>query len=80
MLDDDDVKIPNVLWVIMAILVSLGAAMVGRETAESRKQIEAQKTLEYHDASTKTHYHSDEYEEFLKFKEYLELNEKSEKK
>lgn len=80
MLDDDDVKIPNVLWVIMAILVSLGAAMVGRETAESRKQIETQKTLEYHDASTKTHYHSDEYEAYLKFKEYLELNEKSEKK
>ena len=77
---DDDVKIPNVLWVIMAILVGLGAAMAGRETAESRKQIEVKKTLEYHDASSKSQYHSDEYEAYLKFKEYLELNEKSEKK
>lgn len=72
MLEDDDVHIPNVFWVIMAILVGLGAAMVGRETAESRKQIEAKKTLEYHDASSKSQYHLDEYEEYLKLKEKFE--------
>lgn len=59
----------------MAILVGLGAAMAGRETAESRKQIEAKKTLEYHDASSKSQYHLDEYEEYLKLKEKFEKNE-----
>lgn len=69
---EDDVQVPNVLWVIMAILIGLGARMAGLETAESRKQIEAKKTLEYHDASSKSQYHSDEYEEYLKLKEKFE--------
>ena len=68
----DDAQVSNVLWAIMAILLGLGALMVGIETAESRKQIEAKKTLEYHVTSSKSQYYSDEYEEYLKLKEKFE--------
>lgn len=46
--------------------------LTGNETAESHKQIEAKKTLEYHDTSSKSQYYSDEYEEYLKLKEKFE--------
>ena len=72
----DDVQVPNILWVLMAILLGLGAFMVGNETAESRKQIEMEKSkqieksLDYSDIST---YSSDEYEQYLRLKKKFEM-------
>ena len=65
----DDVQVPNILWVLMAILLGLGAFMVGNETAESRKQIEMEKSLDYNEVST---YCSHEYEEYLRLKKKFE--------
>ena len=48
----DDVKIPNILWLLFAIPLWLMAFVIGNETAESRKQIELEKSLEYNDVST----------------------------
>lgn len=56
---EDDVKIPNILWLLFAILFWLMAFVIGNETAESRKQIEMEKSLEYNDAAI---YSSNEYE------------------
>lgn len=58
-LPDDDVKIPNILWLLFAILFWLMAFVIGNETAESRKQIEMEKSLENNDAAI---YSSNEYE------------------
>ena len=55
----DEVKIPNILWLLFAILFWLMAFVIGNETAESRKQIEKEKSLEYNDAAI---YSSNEYE------------------
>ena len=43
----DDVQIPNILWILFAILIGLMALTVGKETSESRKQIELEKSLVY---------------------------------
>lgn len=48
---EDDVKIPNILWLLFAILFWLMAFVIGNETAESRKQIEMEKSLENNDAA-----------------------------
>ena len=48
---DDDVKIPNILWFLFAILLWSMVFVIGNETAESRKQIEIEKSLEYNDAA-----------------------------
>ena len=58
----DEVKIPNILWLLFAIPLWLMAFVIGNETAESRKQIELEKSsrkqiemeksLEYNDVST----------------------------
>ena len=48
---DDDVKIPNILWFLFAILLWSMTFVIGNETAESRKQIEIEKSLEYNDAA-----------------------------
>ena len=71
----DEVKIPNILWLLFAILMGSMAIMVGNETAESRKQIEMEKSkqieksLDYSDIST---YSSDEYEQYLRLKKKFE--------
>lgn len=56
---EDDVKIPNILWLLFAILFWLMAFVIGNETAESRKQIEMEKSLKNNDAAI---YSSNEYE------------------
>ncbi|MGN0966206.1 MAG: hypothetical protein ACI4OP_01255 [Candidatus Coprovivens sp.] len=71
----DEVKIPNILWLLFAIPLWLMALVVGNETSESRKQIEMEKSkqieksLDYNDIST---YSSDEYEEYLRLKKKFE--------
>ena len=65
----DEVKIPNILWLLFAILLWSMAFVVGNETSESRKQIEMEKSLDYSDIST---YSSDEYEEYLRLKKKFE--------
>ena len=65
----DEVKIPNILWLLFAIPLWLMAFVVGNETSESRKQIEMEKSLEYNDVST---YSSDEYEQYLRLKKKFE--------
>ncbi len=71
----DEVKIPNILWLLFAILMGSMAIVVGNETAESRKQIEMEKSkqieksLDYSDIST---YSSDEYEQYLRLKKKFE--------
>lgn len=64
---DDDVKIPNILWFLFAILLWSMALVVGNETAESRKQIEMEKSLDYNEV-----YCSHEYEEYLRLKKKFE--------
>ena len=53
----DDVQIPNILWILFAILMGLMALTVGKETSESRKQIELEKALVYDE-------YSQEYEQY----------------
>lgn len=65
----DEVKIPNILWLLFAILFWSMAFVVGIETSESRKQIEMEKSLDYSDIST---YSSDEYEQYLRLKKKFE--------
>ena len=65
----DEVKIPNILWLLFAIPLWLMAFVVGNETSESRKQIEMEKSLDYSDIST---YSSDEYEQYLRLKKKFE--------
>ena len=71
----DEVKIPNILWLLFAILMWSMAFVVGNETSESRKQIEKEKSkqieksLDYNDIST---YSSDEYEQYLRLKKKFE--------
>ena len=65
----DEVKIPNILWLLFAILLWSMAFVVGNETSESRKQIEMEKSLDYSDIST---YSSDEYEQYLRLKKKFE--------
>ena len=66
---DDDVKIPNILWFLFAIPVWLMVFVIGNETAESRKQIKMEKSLEYNDAAI---YSSHEYEQYLELKKKFE--------
>ena len=66
---DDDVKIPNILWFLFAIPLWLMAFTIGNETAESRKQIEMEKSLDYNEVST---YCSHEYEQYLELKKKFE--------
>ena len=71
----DEVKIPNILWLLFAILMWSMAFVVGNETSESRKHIEMvkskqiEKSLDYNDIST---YSSDEYEQYLRLKKKFE--------
>lgn len=71
----DEVKIPNILWLLFAIPLWLMAFVVGNETSESRKQIEMEKSkqieksLDNSDIST---YSSDEYEQYLRLKKKFE--------
>lgn len=65
----DEVKIPNILWLLFAIPLWLMAFVVGNETSESRKQIEMKKSLDYSDIST---YSSDEYKQYLRLKKKFE--------
>ena len=71
----DEVKIPNILWLLFAIPLWLMAFVVGNETSESRKQIEMEKSkqieksLDNSDIST---YSSDEYKQYLRLKKKFE--------
>ena len=54
----DDVQIPNILWILFAILMGLMALTVGKETSESKYELKHNVPTYYIDDS-ENHYYNE---------------------